>query len=125
MEIAVLSLTKLFDSMSKLVSPGVPPERLKELSRLNPDKIYLENIRNVLGISSKKAHFICETAVRQGIFERWVEIRCPDGSVPAVAKTDAELPPIVHCWVQADGDEEEVKIESFALPRATFYRFIG
>ena len=88
-------------------------------------KIYIENVRSVLGISSKKAESICETAVRQGIFEQWFEIRCPDGSVPAVAKTEVEFPATVHYWVQDDGHEEEVELESSALPRATFYRLIG
>ena len=110
--------------MSNFVSLGIPPESLRALSRLDPRKIYLENVRSILGITSKKAQSVCDAAVRQGVFEEWVEIRCPDGSVPASAKHDSDLPPIVHCWIKEDGHEEEVELESTRLPKVTFYRFV-
>ena len=111
--------------MSSLVSPGIPPESLRALSQLDPHKIYLENVRSLLGVSSKKAQSICNAAVRQGVFEKWVEIRCPDGSVPASAKNESDLPPIVHCWIEGDGHWEETEMESTQLQKVTFYRLIG
>ena len=111
--------------MSRFVSPGIPPESLRELSHLDPNKIYLENVRSILGVSAKKAQSVCDAAVRQGVFEEWVEVRCPDGSVPASAQNEIDLPPIVHCWIEEDGHEEEVEIDSSGLPKVTFYRFVG
>ena len=89
---------------------------MKELARLDPRKIYLENVRSILGISSKKAQSICEAAVRQGIFEKWVEIRCPDGSVPASAKKESDLPSVVHFWVEEDGYQNEIESKSTEFP---------
>ena len=111
--------------MSRFISPGISPESLRELSGLDPHKIYLENVRSILGISSKKAQSVCEAAVRQGIFEKWVEIRCPDGSVPASAKNESDLPSSVHCWMEKDEHLEEVTIESTELQKVAFYRFVG
>ena len=110
--------------MSRFISPGIPPDSLRELSRLDPHKIYLENVRSVLGVSSKKAQSICEVAVRQGVFEKWVEIRCPDGSVPASAKKESDLPAVVHCWVEEEGDMSEIELSSTELRKINFYRLV-
>ena len=111
--------------MSRFVSPGIPPDSLRALSELDPHKIYLENVRSILRVSSKKAQSICEAAVRQGIFEEYVELRCPDGSVPASAKNESDLPSIVHCWIEEDGHEEETEMESAQLHKVTFYRIVS
>jgi hypothetical protein len=119
-----LLLTKFFDSISKIV-PGSPLSGREEaLARLNPDKIYLENVRSVLGVSSGSAQQIIDTAVRQGIFERYVEVVCPDGAVAASAKTESELPEIVHCWKEEEGHLEEREIPTSTLPKVTFYRMV-
>ena len=110
--------------MSRFVSLGIPPESMKELLRLDPRKIYLENVRSILGISSNKAQSVCEVAVRQGVFEEWVEIRCPDGSVPASAKEESELPPVVYCWVEEGRHKNEIELKSAELPKVTFYRLV-
>lgn len=93
------------------------------LSKLNPSKIYVENVRSVLNISQSSAQRICETAVRQGIFERRVEVLCPDGAVAASADSELTLPVTVNCWTEADGDLEEVELSTADLKKRIFYRF--
>jgi hypothetical protein len=121
-ETQTLLLTRFFDTISKIV-PGDPLAGRKEaIARLNPDKIYLENVRSALGVSSGRAQQIVETAVRQGLFERFVEVVCPDGAVAATARTESELPQKVRCWTH-DGDNlEEVELATSTLPKVTFYR---
>lgn len=103
-----MSLTRFLDAISRLI-PGTPlTGREEAIATLDPEKFYVENVRSVLGVSHDSALRICETAVRQGVFLRRVEVLCPDGTVAASAGSEAELPEIVSCWTEEDGHCEEV-----------------
>ena len=93
------------------------------LARLNPDKFYIENVRSILGVSHASAVRICETAVRQGLFERRVEVKCPDGAVAASADSERNLPEMVKCWHEDDGHLEAEELPTKTLEKTTFYRF--
>ena len=96
--------------------------REAELARLNPNKIYIENVRSLLGVSHREAVRICESAVRQGAFAKGVEVLCPDDVVAASAPSEVELPPVVRCWVDRDGDLEEEDVNTATLRKLVFYR---
>lgn len=117
----------LFDRFLRTISEFVPPSGLSErdlrlLSQVDPEKVYVENVRSLLGISHFRAVQILETAVRQGIFERRVEIACPDGRVAASADKEEHLPKTVHCWVEESGHLEEADLPSDSLEKTVFYR---
>jgi hypothetical protein len=118
-----LLLTRFLDTISKFV-PGDPfmggnPD---EIAKLDPDKIYVENVRAAMRVSTRQAQLYCETAVRQGVFDRLVEVVCPDDVVAASAPTESELPETVHCWTERDGELEDVMLPTAALTKRTFYR---
>lgn len=119
-----MSLTRFFDSISKLF-PGDPllGRHAEAIAALDPDKIYLENVRSVLRVSTRRAQWICDTAVRQGIFDRYIEVLCPDGAVAACAHSESELPETVHCIQEHEGRLEEVDLATTTLAKNTFYRF--
>src|SRR5205823_908851 len=103
-------LTKLLDIISHVV-PLNPISGIEELiTRLNPDKIYVENVRSLLGVPHRLAVTVCETAVRQGFFSRGVEVLCPDGTVAASAEREEELPSSVNWWTQEDGHDTEIHL---------------
>jgi len=110
-------LKKLFQIISNFIprSEGLPEMEASLLTRLNPDKIYVENVRSILGVSYKNALSICETAVRQGVFVKAVEVKCPDGSVAATAPSRDQLPPEVNCWEQEDGHLEPETLNTSEL----------
>lgn len=114
---------KFFRTISSLVPDRWLAADLGALSRLNPDKIYVENVRSVLGTTTARARFICEIAVRQGVFMRRVEVLCPDGSVGASAPIETELPETVHCWLEENGDLREITLATAQLTKTTFYQF--
>jgi hypothetical protein len=116
-------LERLFDTIS-MVIPGasLSDDEWRALSALDPEKIYVENVRSVLGVSHQAAVRICETAVRQGLFQKRVEVMCADGTVVASAGTDEELPSMVHCWREEDGNIEEVEVPTSSLDKTRFYR---
>jgi hypothetical protein len=117
-----LLLTRFLDTISKIV-PGDPfAGREEAIAQLNPDKIYLENVRSALGVSTRKAQQIIETAVRQGVFQPFIEVICPDGAVAASARTESELPGKVRCWKEEDGNLQEEEVATETLKKVTFYR---
>ena len=117
----------LFERFLNIIGRLIPEKSLSDkegeaLSLLNPDKIYVENIRSLLGVSSFQAVKICETAVRQGLFRRGVEVECPNGAVAASADTEEELPEMVRCWMEEGGHTEEVEVATTSLKKTSFYR---
>lgn len=116
-------LNKLFQAISRIIpAPNLSPEQAEILSRLNPDKFYAENVRAILGVSDASAVRICEAAVRQGVFERRVEVICPDGAVATSAATEEELPTTVRCWQREGGFLEPEELPTASLIKSTFYR---
>jgi hypothetical protein len=114
---------KFLDLISRFFLPSSLPLGLsRELSRLDPHKIYVENVRSILGVSSKAAEEVCETAVRRGIFRRMVEVLCPDGSVAAVADSENHLPGKVQCIEDEDGHFSEVEVATKSLQKKRFYQ---
>jgi hypothetical protein len=110
------------ERISSLLPDGALTGNPEALTRLNPNKIYLENVRSVLGVSSKSAQRICDTAVRQGVFRKYVEVVCPDGAAAASAQSERDLPETVRCWKEEDGNFEEVYIPTRELSKTVFYR---
>jgi hypothetical protein len=116
-------LKKLFQIISSVIpSPGMSAKEIEALSSLNPDKFYVENVRSLLNISHASAVRICETAVRQGLFDRRVEVVCPDGAVVASADSESKLPPMVKCRREEEGHFEIEELPTTTLEKATFYR---
>jgi hypothetical protein len=100
----------------------VSSERLHQIAKLDPRKIYVENVRSVLGVPTPVARQFCETAVRQGLFTKRVEVMCPDGSSAASAATERDLPAVVRCWDQSNGEYEEQEFRTESLPKTIFYQ---
>jgi hypothetical protein len=119
-----MSLFDRFWKTTKSFWPsGLSEEQGRVLAQLNPSKIYVENVRSILGVSHAEALQILETAVRQGVFEKYVEVMCPDGTVATSARSDSELPSSVHCWIEdEDGILEETTLPTKNLRKAVFYR---
>ena len=115
-------LQKFLDIISSRLSINPLAGIEGALAELNPDKIYIENVRSVLGVSYRKALDICEVAVRQGFFKRGVEVLCPDGAVAASADSEAELPPTVNCWTEEDGHYKEIEQQTDKLRKIIFYK---
>jgi hypothetical protein len=114
---------KFLDLISRIFLPTPLPRDLsRELSKLDPRKIYVENVRSILGVSSRAAEEVCETAVRRGIFKRKVEVLCPDGSVAAVAESESRLPKAVNCTQDDDGHFSEEEIATGKLRTKPFYQ---
>ena len=118
---------KLLSIISSLMpSPRIVSEsRLRALSGLDTQHMYVENVRSILDVNSIDALRICERAVAEGLFERGVEVRCPQGGVAAVATSEHELPPVIECWIDEDGHTELVELRTRDLEKINFYVLNG
>jgi hypothetical protein len=101
----------------------VTPRRMKALSEIEPDRIYVENIRAVLGGTSWMAKLICETAVRQGIFAKKIQILCPEGGATTIDYGE-EIPPTIPCQKDIDGTLERINEPTNRLDKLEFYEYI-
>lgn len=113
---------RFFDIISRALAVNPIAGKEELLAQLNPDKIYVENVRSLLGVPNKVAVGICETAVRQGFFKRKVEVMCPDGVVAAEADTEEKLPPRVNCWIEMEGQLEQKEMPTDSLRKMIFYQ---
>lgn len=116
-----------FETFLRRIASLLPGEVLGEkeaiaLAQLNPEKIYVENVRSVLDVSTHRAEQICETAVRQGVFQKGIEVLCPDGVVAASADSEANLPTTVTCWTDTGRGWDETEIPTAQLRKIPFYR---
>lgn len=117
----------LFDRFLRTISSvfpsGLSAKETRLLLQLDPRKVYVENVRSIMGVSNREAEKILETAVRQGAFKKLVEVSCPDGTVVASAEREEDLPPTVRCWHEGnEGHLEEFYVDSQSLRKSTFYR---
>jgi hypothetical protein len=72
--------------------------RLNILEHIDPDRIYVENVRAFYGLPFFAAKFLCELAVREGILAKRFAVECPnEGRLILSVSNKAELPQIVKC----------------------------
>ncbi len=120
-----MSLEKFLRRIINLLPGEILGEKeATALAQLNPEKIYVENVRSILDLSTRRAQQICETAVRQGVFQKFIEVICPDGVVAASAASESELPTTVMCWLDTEQGVEEVEVPTTQLRKTVFYRLI-
>lgn len=98
------------------------PERMRAFRDLSPQRIYVENVRSLLGTNSWIAKQICETAVRQGLFVKRIEVLCPDGTVAVTVGNVDDIPATVQCRNEVDGETEETVEPTDRLDRLEFYQ---
>jgi hypothetical protein len=100
------------------------PARLRVFSALDTQHIYVENVRALLGTNTWIARQICETAVRQGLFVKRIQVLCPDGTVALTVDDEKAVPEEVQCWREVDGEVEPVAERSERLDRLEFYQLV-
>lgn len=71
-----------------------------DVASIDPERIYVENVRSFFGINHRFAKYLCELAVNEGYFEKQCGARCPNSDcnrIIATAGNLESLPPVVHC----------------------------
>ena len=98
--------------------------RKEELvEQLDPDRIYVENVRSFFGIPFAAARFLCELAVRDGVFVRRLGVMCPNcDRIILSVRSDDEIPSRLLCEVCEMNEREPYEFNRSELKTLVFYR---
>lgn len=95
----------------------------KAVEAINPNRIYVENVRAFFGFPHALARLLLETAVREGALERRVGLLCPhDRHIVASFSSDEDVPGSVFCLVCEAGGRDETEHLTARMERLTFYK---
>ena len=96
---------------------------LETISTIDPGKIYVENIRSFMKVSSQKARTFCEMAVRERLFVRKIGLICPNEErVLEEYDDENQFPETITCHIcQAEG-KEMYSFKTSELKRIVFYK---
>lgn len=119
------------EAFSRLIDFG-PFRRFVErkqtaIERIDPERIFVENIRAVFGLPHRVARFLLDVATREGSLERKIGVLCPyDRHIVKSFPDDSErkAPETVHCFVcEAAGRDDSDHVPS-EMERLVFYRLV-
>jgi hypothetical protein len=116
---------RFLQTISDLVAPNPLGGKDAALAKLDPQHIYLENVRSIFNVSAEQAQQMCDVAVRRGVFRSAIQVICPDGAVAASAPSEDKLPQSVRCWVEQDGEADEVEFPTRKLRKIRVYSLSG
>jgi hypothetical protein len=92
-------------------------------NELDPQRIYVENVRALLGVPTGIARTLCDMAVLQGWFVRYVGYRCPQcrkilASFPYVSQPPEKR---FFCDICQLNEEDQFEFSLGEVKRVIFY----
>ncbi|WP_405384805.1 hypothetical protein [Maribacter sp. LLG6340-A2] len=104
-----------------------PKKINKILEELNPDRIYVENIRHILGTNTRFAKWVCDIAVRNGYLKKFYAIECPNSNCNRIIQTYSSLdkiPDELTCFMCEDDGLEKSTFLKKNLNIIPFYKYV-
>lgn len=100
--------------------------KAKIIEKTDPDRIYIENVRSFFNISSRFAKFLCETAVREGFFEKKIAIECINEDCKRIIKVldNDDLPQTITCEICEIENKEKYTFEKNEYKIVEFYKLV-
>ena len=85
-------------------------KQIQILEEMDPDRIYVENVRHFFSVSKDRAEEICDDAETRGVFEKWIGYEHPTHHHLLTEHPFGEEPPSdkIHD-IQSEFDEEEIQ----------------
>ena len=121
----MLSL-KFLETIKQRLTAGSVDRLSDKISTLNPDKMYLENIRYVMGLPSIAVKAFCQLAVRTGILKECVEYQCPQcGKAIKDSCSGSSILDSVVCTNCILNEEDVHEFRSKDCIGLTFYKSIN
>jgi len=119
-------LTTWFEQFLTRISRLLPSDEaeaeLRNLAQIDPQRISVENVRNMLNSSATAAKLYCETAVRRGLLRRGYQYWCPDGKSVAATVFEGEiLPSTVDCIQEEEDDYRVLTLETAHLRKTEIF----
>jgi len=99
----------------------------KSIEVLDPDRIYVENMRSVLNTNTRIAKIVCNLAVRKGYFKKFYAIQCRNESCGRVIESFESLegiPSEISCYICKDDGAELSTFKKEDLIIVPYYKYI-
>lgn len=97
------------------------------LETLDPERIYVENVRYLFGVNEEQAQTLCDKAEADGFFERWVSYEHPTLGRILVEAPFGQEPEdkLYHCDVSEAHDMEKSDFRLSELRKRVFFRALS
>lgn len=93
------------------------------IHNIDPGKIYVENVRSILNVSTSAARTICEMAVRDNVFTKKIGVVCPnDNRIIAQYNSLSEIPEFTTCEICESEDRDQFTFQTNQLEKIEFYK---
>lgn len=97
--------------------------KTKILSNIDPDRIYVENIRSFFNMPYKLAKLLCEMAVRSRSFDKIYGVKCPGCSrIIMSVQNISDIPDVITCEICEGLEREEFFFKRDEMEIIEFYR---
>lgn len=98
--------------------------KMQLLSEVNPDRIYVENIRSLFNLSTKVTKMLCEMATKEGFFHKKYGVYCSNcGRLIKSYDSKLNINTEIKCDLCLDLDDDI--FESFNTEIIEFYTLNG
>lgn len=95
----------------------------KIIEIIDPDRFYLENIRSFFNFPRFFAKFLCELAVRRGLFNKRLGILCPNCQrIIKSYKYGEEIGETFHCKICQSLRKPVYEFNKYQIKKLEFYQ---
>lgn len=96
---------------------------LRKIGSINPEVIYVENVRSVLNVSTFNAKVICESAVAENLLLKKIGVICPnDGRIIESFDSVEEIPLTITCDICELDEIEPCTFNTVNLQKIEYYQ---
>ena len=120
-----MSFARFLNLIDRTPIGTIIDKRLDIAERTDPDRIYVENIREFYNLPYGAARVLCEIAVQEHIFGKKIGVICPNDECRRIIKSyDAEelRDETVTCIQCSLREEENYTFNTKELERIVFYQ---
>ncbi|TBO36377.1 hypothetical protein [Pedobacter kyonggii] len=119
-----MSLTKFFLTIEKSSIGRFFANKVRLINQLNPQRIYVENVRSIYNIPHFAAKLFCEMAVIEGIFIKKIGVECKNNDCERIiisVENTNQLPDIISCKNCEILERNQFEFSKNELKTITFY----
>jgi len=119
-------LLKFFQTIDNSFIGRFIERKLELIGNTEPERIYVENIRSFYGITTPVAHFFCEMAVKENLFEKMHGVECPNcNRIIDSARFETSFPEIIYCETCQLLERDRYEFRKSECVVTPFYRLIS
>ena len=97
----------------------------KIMSDTDPSRIYVENVRSFLSVTTSLAKLLCEMAVRENYFEKEIGYICPNCSRIICSSTSIATNDKASCLVCQNNEESSFEFNVSDLKKIEYYKLVS